>query len=179
MGATLIISNSVQEDLGNSGFVCNMVKSQWIPGQVGEHLGFVVNLKEGTFSVTEKRKSKLMSKLEFISKVTQPTAGVLANLAGCITSMLLGVEPVAIFACVLCWLYSRNFLQGAKSIVMQISFVMLIFYCFRTKFRGEGQTAKGECPLPPVEQSQLCILISGKHLLGLSLLVCLQRPQLK
>ena len=51
---TLIISNLVQEDLSNSGFVCNMVKSQWLPGQVGEYLGFVVNFKEGTFSVTEK-----------------------------------------------------------------------------------------------------------------------------
>ena len=71
---TLIISNSVQKGLSNSGFVCNMVKSQWVPGQVEEHLGFVVNLNEGMFSVTEKRKSKLMSKLEFISKVTQPTA---------------------------------------------------------------------------------------------------------
>ena len=72
-----------------------MVKSQWLPGQVGEHLGFVVNFKEGTFSVTEKRKSKLMSKLEFISKVTQPTARAIASLAGCIISMLLGVGPVA------------------------------------------------------------------------------------
>ena len=92
---TLIISNLVQEDLSNSGFVCNMVKSQWLPGQVWEHLGFVVNLKEGTFSVTEKRKTKLMSKLEFISKVTQPTARAIARLAGCIISMLLGVGPVA------------------------------------------------------------------------------------
>ena len=94
---TLIISNLVQEDLSNSGFVCNMVKSQWLPGQVGEHLGFVGNFKEGTYSVTEKRKSKLMSKLEFISRVTQPTARAIASLAGCIISMLLGVGPVARF----------------------------------------------------------------------------------
>ena len=92
---TLTISNSVQEDLSNSGFVCNMVISQWVPGKIGEHLGFVVNLKEGTFSVTEKRKTKLMSKLEFISEVTQATARAIASLAGCIISMLLGVGPVA------------------------------------------------------------------------------------
>ena len=59
-------------------------------------MGFVVNLKEGTFSVTEKRKSKLMPKLKFISKVTQPTArALLASLAGCTISMHLGVGPVA------------------------------------------------------------------------------------
>ena len=63
--------------------------------QVGEHLSSVVNLKEGIFSVTEKRNSKLMSKLEFISKVIQPTARALESWAGCITSMLLSVRPVA------------------------------------------------------------------------------------
>ena len=47
-------SNLVQEDLSNSGFVCNMVKSKWFPEQVGEHLGFAVNFKDGTFPVKEK-----------------------------------------------------------------------------------------------------------------------------
>ena len=36
------------------------------------------------------------------------------------------------------WISFRNFFRR-KSIVMQISFVMLFFYCFRTKFRGGGQ----------------------------------------
>ena len=36
-----------------------------------------------------------MSKLEFISRVTQPKARAIARLAGCIISMLLGVGPVA------------------------------------------------------------------------------------
>ena len=48
---TLINSNPVQDDLSNSGFVCNMVKPQWVPGQVGEHLGFVANFREGTLTV--------------------------------------------------------------------------------------------------------------------------------
>ena len=39
-----------------------------------------------------------------------------------------------------------SFFSGAKSIVMQISFVMLIFHCFRTKFR-EGQKSLGGCKL--------------------------------
>ena len=42
------------------------------------------------------------------------------------------------------WLSSRNFFRGTKSIVMQISFVMLIFYCFRTKFRGR----RASLPIP-------------------------------
>ena len=36
-----------------------------------------------------------MSKLEFIFRVSQPTARAIASLAGCIISMLLGVGPVA------------------------------------------------------------------------------------
>ena len=36
-----------------------------------------------------------MSKLEFISRVTQLTARAIASLAGCIISILLGVAPVA------------------------------------------------------------------------------------
>ena len=61
------------------------------------------------------------------------------------------------------WLSSRNFFQGgAKSIVMQISIVMLLFSDQisgrGTSFQG-GQTASGggaPCP-PPVEESQpLC-----------------------
>ena len=72
-----------------------VLKFQWLPGLVGEHLGFIVNFKEHTFSITEKGKSKLMSTLEFISRVTRPTARAIASLAGCIIFMLLGVGPVA------------------------------------------------------------------------------------
>ena len=38
--------------------------------------------------------------------------------------------------------------RGAKSIVMQISFVMLIFLLFSDQISG-GQTASGGVPLPP------------------------------
>ena len=41
------------------------------------------------------------------------------------------------------WLSFRNFLLGrAKSIVKQISFVMLIFYCFVPNFGG-GKSLRG------------------------------------
>ena len=61
------------------------------------------------------------------------------------------------------WLSSRNFFQGAKSIVMQISFVMLIFLLFWTKFQG-GQTASGE-GAPPVEESQLYKLCAFREMI--------------
>ena len=44
----------VKSDLFQSGFVVHPVKSQWVPKQEGEHLGFIVNLKEGTFAVPQR-----------------------------------------------------------------------------------------------------------------------------
>ena len=50
--------------------------------------------------------------------------------------------------------FFQEFFQGAKSIVMQISFVMLIFLLFSDQISGgqkslRGQTASGGHPLPP------------------------------
>ena len=35
----------MKSDLFRSGFVAHPVKSQWVPKQDGEHLGFIFNLK--------------------------------------------------------------------------------------------------------------------------------------
>ena len=57
------------------------------------------------------------------------------------------------------WLSSKNFFRGVKSIVMQISIVMLLF-SDQISGRGksyQGETASGGRPLappPPVEESQ-------------------------
>ena len=49
----------VRKDLFGSGFVENTKKSQWDPIQEGEHSSFIVNLKDGSFSVTPSRVEKL------------------------------------------------------------------------------------------------------------------------
>ena len=41
------------------------------------------------------------------------------------------------------WLSSRNFFRGAKSIVMQISFVMQIFLLFSDKISGGQKSPRG------------------------------------
>ena len=53
----------VQSDLAKSGFVAHPTKSQWIPKQEGEHLGFIVNLKDGVFSVPSLRLLVLQEKI--------------------------------------------------------------------------------------------------------------------
>ena len=40
------------------------------------------------------------------------------------------------------WLSSRNFFEG-DSVVMLISIIMLIFYCFRTNFKGAKVSERG------------------------------------
>ena len=69
------------------------------------------------------------------------------------------------------WLSSRKFFQGGKSIVMQISFVMLIFLLFwdqisgRTKVSEGGKLPQGAPPCPLVEESQLTLEF-GNFLVG-------------
>ena len=42
--------------------------------------------------------------------------------------------------------FFQGFFRGGGSTVMQISFVMLIFYCFQTNFfGGEGQIPEANC----------------------------------
>ena len=60
------------------------------------------------------------------------------------------------------WLSSRNLFSGggggAKSIVMQISFVKLIFLLFSDQISGRDKSRGANClrgaPCPPVEESQ-------------------------
>lgn len=49
------VSNLVRQDVQRSGFVANDEKSQWVPVQSGELLGYVLNLQMGTFQVPHKR----------------------------------------------------------------------------------------------------------------------------
>ena len=88
------ISQRVRKDLFDSGFVENTRKSQWEPVQEGQHLGFIVNLKEGSFSVIPSRIDKFKSLLSSIS-YNSMTARSVARIVGTIVSMALALGPVA------------------------------------------------------------------------------------
>ena len=60
-------SNIVQLDLAKSGFIAHPTKSQRIPKQ-GEHLGFIVNLKDSVFSVPARRLLVLQKKLQRLAE---------------------------------------------------------------------------------------------------------------
>ena len=70
----------VKSDLFRSGFVAHPIKSQWVPKQEGEHLGFIANLKEGTFAVPQRRITALRHKLAYFQTSSNTTARKLASL---------------------------------------------------------------------------------------------------
>ena len=89
------LGGSVKSDPFQSGFVAHPVTSQWVPKQEGEHLGFIVNLKEDTFAVLQRRITALQHKLVYFQTSSKTTARKLASLARTIISMGLALEPVA------------------------------------------------------------------------------------
>ena len=84
----------VKSDLFRSGFVAHPVKSQWVPKQESDYLGFIVNLKEGALAVPQRRITALQHKLAYFQSSSKTTARKLASLAGSIISMGLALGPV-------------------------------------------------------------------------------------
>ena len=60
------LSALVREDIALSGFVANQEKSQWVPVQSGELLGFVMDLQYGIFHVPERRVQDLKQLINMI-----------------------------------------------------------------------------------------------------------------
>ena len=54
-GEAVRLSEEVRRDVLLSGFVANEEKSQWDPVQCGELLGFIMDLRSGTFQVPPRR----------------------------------------------------------------------------------------------------------------------------
>ena len=92
---TAIISAKVKMDLELSWFVANVKKSQWHPSQEGMHLGFVVDLKNGIFTLPKSRVEKLKNLLRQLHGKARTTARCLARVVGTIISMGLGIGPVS------------------------------------------------------------------------------------
>ena len=85
----------------SSGFVANEEKSVWMPSQYVELLGFIVDLKAGTFHVPPCRVDALKQFLDIvIAKDFHVSARTLSRLTGSLVSMSLAMGPVV-------WLWTR------------------------------------------------------------------------
>ena len=92
----LQMSEAIQRDIKRSGFMINHEKSIWLPRQEGELLGFIIDLKEGTFRVPNHRVKNLKILLDKVTeKKIYTTAREVAKVTGSIISMSLALGAVA------------------------------------------------------------------------------------
>ena len=90
------LSAEVKRDVLLSGFVANEEKSQWDPVQCGELLGFITDLRSGTFQVPPRRVDALKQLLnDTIAKKFVVSARHLSRVTGSLVSMGLALGPVA------------------------------------------------------------------------------------
>ena len=89
------VSDMVRADVRRSGFVANDVKSQWVPVQSGELLGYVLNLQAGTFQVPQRRVDAFHKVLgDVTAHKFVVSARTAARFTGLLASMSLALGPV-------------------------------------------------------------------------------------
>lgn len=74
-------SNFVKGDIAASGFIAHPEKCCWKPTQVGDLLGFTLNLKEGSIHVPPECIARLRERITLVSN-GNPTARLAAGLVG-------------------------------------------------------------------------------------------------
>ena len=92
---TMKMSTVVRRDIAASGFIANKEKRQWVPSQLGELLGFIVDLQHGNFRVPARRVEALKQLIDtIIDKHFIVSARSLSCLSGCLVSMGLALGPM-------------------------------------------------------------------------------------
>ena len=82
-------------DLDRAGFVLNVIKTHLEPVQIIDWLGFVIDLREGSFSVPQHKIDRLKSAITNVPTLGTITARSLASIVGQIISMSLAIGPVS------------------------------------------------------------------------------------
>ena len=86
----------MRRDLGRCGFLINELKSHLVPRQVGEFLGYIIDLTDGKFLVPMEKVEKLRSMLHNLQENHwSVSARMVARVTGTIISMGLALGPVA------------------------------------------------------------------------------------
>lgn len=87
-------SSIVKGDIAASGFIAHPEKCCWEPTQVGDLLGFTLNLKEGSIHVPPEHIARLRERITLVSN-GDPTARLAAGSVGTAVSMGLALGPVS------------------------------------------------------------------------------------
>ena len=144
------VSDLVRWDVKLSGFVANDIKSQWTPAQMGELLGFVLDLSAGTFQVPQRRVDSFCLLLEnIVSKGFVASACQLSRFTELLASMGLALGPV-----VRLWMRSlyRDILNSASwdsKFCMSDDAVCEVLF-WRDNFDNSGYPIWSPSPKPEV-----------------------------
>ena len=88
------MSAAVHRAIALTGFIANEEKRQWVPSQLGELLGFVLDLQHGIFRVPEKRVEALNRLIDtIIDNHFTVSARCLSGFSGSLVSMGLALGP--------------------------------------------------------------------------------------
>ena len=85
----------VVSNLDRAGFMLNVIKSHLNPVQIINWLGFILDLREGCFSVPQHKIDRLKSAIANIPLLGSITARALASIVGQIISIGLAIGPVS------------------------------------------------------------------------------------
>jgi hypothetical protein len=85
----------LQADLERAGFVLNIKKSRLAPHQVGEWLGFKIDLSLGCFIVPDDKIARLKTSLSSILQVYRVSVRAVASIVGQVMSMSLALGPIS------------------------------------------------------------------------------------
>ena len=66
MNKAMKMSTAVRRDIALSGFIANEEKRQWVPSQLRERLGFILDLQHGIFRVPARRVEALKKLIDTI-----------------------------------------------------------------------------------------------------------------
>jgi len=104
------LASIVETDLIKSGLMLNKEKSNLLPSQVGEFLGFTIDLKVGMFSVPTAKVNNLMVVLNNLKRnCNWVSAREVSRATGILISMGLALGPVA-------RLFTRNLYRDQNSV---------------------------------------------------------------
>ena len=87
----LALAKTIRCDLVNSGLICNVDKSVWVPCQIIEWLGIVWNSRDGCISISEKRITNI---LQFIEEIIKNEFVVSARKLASLTGKIISTNAV-------------------------------------------------------------------------------------
>ena len=81
-------------DLKEAGFILSTDKCHLKPSQIGDWLGFIIDLMHGQFCVPDHKLAKLKGSIRSVAQLEKVPACVLASVVGQVMSMSLALGPI-------------------------------------------------------------------------------------